>query len=135
MLKGINNFLWFINQNWTSIAVCIGLLIMLYRKLEEYISKSEDEKVEIAKKQIKEIILNLVSKAEANYIEWNKAGSIKRSEVIQEIYERYPLLEDVVNQEELIKFIDDAIDEALVTLRKVIEENKDSFDLNAKEEK
>lgn len=135
MLKGINNFLWFINQNWTSIVVCIGLLIMLYRKLEEYISKSEDEKVEIAKKQIKEIILNLVSKAEANYIEWNQAGSIKRSEVIQEIYERYPVLEDVVNQEELIKFIDDAIDEALVTLRKVLENNKDSFALNTKEEK
>lgn len=123
-MKGINNFLLFINQNWTSIMVCIGLLIMLFRKVSDYLSKSEEEKIEIAKKQIKEVILKAVSTAEEDYESWNKAGQIKRAQVIDEIFKEYPILNKVSNQEELIKFIDSAIDEALVTLNGIIKENR-----------
>ena len=125
ILNGIQNFLSFINENWTNIMVVIGLGIAVGRKVKDYFSKSDDEKIAIAKSQINEMILKMVSDAEEDYEEWNKAGSIKRSQVIGEIFAKYPVLSKVVNQTELIQWIDDEIDNALKTLRKVIEENND----------
>ena len=40
ILHGIQNFLQFINDNWTCIVVIIGLLISLYKKIENYLEKS-----------------------------------------------------------------------------------------------
>ncbi len=130
ILNGIQNFLTFINDNWTSIMVIIGLCIAIYRKAKDYFSKSDEEKIAIAKTQIHEMILKLITDAEIDYEEWSKAGSIKRSQVIGEIFATYPILSKVVDQNELIQWIDDEIDNALDTLRKVIEENKKSDDEN-----
>lgn len=124
VLNGINNFLELIYQNWTLIVVVLGVAITIYKKVKEYNGKSNEEKIEIAKKQIQEIILKLISDAEVDYEEWNKAGSIKRSQVIEEIFIKYPILSKAVNQEELIKWIDEIIDSALVTLREIVDENK-----------
>ena len=123
ILNGIQNFLQFINSNWTSIMVIIGLCVAIGRKAKNYFSKSNDEKIAIAKTQIHEMILKMISDAEEDYEEWNKAGSIKRSQVIGVIFNTYPVLSTVVNQDELIEWIDNEIDNALITLRKVIEEN------------
>ena len=130
ILNGIQNFLTFINDIWTSIMVIIGLCIAIYRKAKDYFSKSDEEKIAIAKTQIHEMILKLITDAEVDYEEWSKAGSIKRSQVIGEIFATYPILSKVVDQNELIQWIDDEIDNALNTLRKVIEENKKSDDEN-----
>lgn len=124
ILDGIKNFLEFVNQNWTSIAVVIGLAIAVTKKVIDYFSKSDEEKIEIAKKQIRETILKLITEAEQDYDEWKLAGSIKRAQVIDEIFANYPILSKVTDQKELIKWIDDAIDDSLVTLRKIVEENK-----------
>ena len=123
-LTGLQNFLNIINDNWTTILVCAGLIVGIVKKTQDYLSKSDDEKIEIAKAQIKQVILKKISDAEVDYEEWNKAGNIKRSQVIAEIYKEYPILSKVVDQTELTKYIDDAIDDALVELRKVIESNK-----------
>lgn len=123
ILNGIQNFLQFINDNWTSIMVIIGLCVAIGRKAKNYFNKSDDEKIAIAKTQIHEMILKMITDAEEDYEEWNKAGSIKRSQVIGVIFNTYPVLSKVVNQEELIQWIDDEIDNALIILRKVIEEN------------
>ena len=69
-------------------------------------------------------MLKMITDAEVDYEDWNKAGSIKRSQVIKEIFKEYPVLSKVTNQEEIIQFIDDAIDNSLKELRKTIEENK-----------
>ena len=124
MLNGIKNFLQFINDNWTSIIIIIGLCIAIGKKAKDYFSKSRDEKIAIAKTQIHEMILKLITDAEEDYEQWNKAGSIKRSQVISEIFAMYPVLSKVVNQNGLIQWIDNEIDGALITLRKVIEGNK-----------
>ena len=124
ILNGIQNFLQLINDNWTSILVIIGLLLALWKKIESYSKLSTDKKIEIAKKQISENILKLITQAEKDYAEWEKAGSIKRSEVISEIYKEYPILAKVVNQEELVKWIDEQIDNALPTLREIIKQNE-----------
>lgn len=129
ILNGIKNFLSLINDNWTTILVIIGLALALWKKIESYSKLSTDKKIEIAKKQISENILKLITQAEKDYAEWEKAGSIKRSEVISEIYKEYPILAKVVNQEELVKWIDEQIDNALPTLRDIIKQNaKDKTD-------
>lgn len=129
ILNGIKNFLSLINDNWTTILVIVGLVLALWKKVESYSKLSTDKKIEIAKKQISENILKLITQAEKDYAEWEKAGSIKRSEVISEIYKEYPILAKVVNQEELVKWIDEQIDNALPTLRDIIKQNeKDTSD-------
>lgn len=124
ILNGIKNFLSLINDNWTTILVIVGLALALLKKIESYSKLSTDKKIEIAKKQISENILKLITQAEKDYAEWEKAGSIKRSEVISEIYKEYPILAKVVNQEELVKWIDEQIDNALPTLRDIIKQNE-----------
>ena len=123
-LQGIQNFLKIINENWTTIIVIIGLAIGTVNRIKKYINLTDDEKIEIAKTQISETILKLISDAESDYSEWKKAGSIKRSQVIEDIFIKYPILSKVADQTEIVKWIDDEIDNALETLREIIEENK-----------
>lgn len=124
ILNGIQNFLQLINDNWTTIMVIIGLAIAVGKKVTDYFSKSDEEKIEIAKAQIKETVLKMVTEAELDYEEWNKAGSIKRSQVIGQIYADYPILSKVVDQQALIEWIDETIDESLKTLRDVVSNNQ-----------
>lgn len=119
-MDGIQNFLTFINDNWTSIIVIIGLILAIYKKAKVYFSKSNDEKIAIAKAQIKERILKIITDAEIDFEEWNQAGSIKHSQVIGEIFEKYPILSKSINQQEVISWIDKEIDNSLKTLRKVV---------------
>lgn len=123
LLTGIKNFLELINQNWTLITVIIGLGILAFKKIRSYLSLSEQEKINTALEQVRITALEMVTDAEDVYQNWVKAGAIKRSEVIGRIFEEYPILNKVTDQETLIKTIDKIIDEALVEMRKVIEEN------------
>ena len=122
-MKGIQSFLEFINKNWTTIAVCLGLLIGIVKKVQDFFSKTDEERIEIVKKEIQQTMLKMISDAEANYADWNKAGEIKRSQVIKEIYERYPILSKAINQEEMVAWIDREIDNSLKTLREIIKIN------------
>lgn len=119
-MDGIQNFLSLINDNWTSIMVIIGLMLAIYKKAKIYFSKSNDEKIAIAKAQIRERMLKMITDAEIDFEEWNQAGSIKRSQVIGEIFEKYPILSKSINQQEVISWIDEEIDNSLKTLRKVV---------------
>lgn len=126
ILDGIKNFLQLINDNWVTITVIIGLALGIYKKAKDYFNKSDEEKIEIAKKQISQIMLKKISDAEKDYEEWNKAGSIKRSQVIEQIYRGYPILEKVMSQDELIAWIDTEIDNALPTLREIWKQNEEN---------
>lgn len=126
ILDGVKNFLELVNENWTTIIVIIGLVIAVTKKAINYFSKSDEEKIAIAKKQIQETMLKLITDAEQDYEEWKQAGSIKRAQVIDELFTNYPILSKVTDQEDLIKWIDDTIDEALITLREIVETNKQS---------
>ena len=125
-MEGLQKFLQLLNDNWTSILVCIGLVIGIVKKTQDYMSKSQDEKIEIAKKQIKTTILKRISDAEVDWQEWSKAGSIKRAQVIKQIYEEYPILSKVVDQKALTEWIDEQIDSALDTLREIVKTNATS---------
>lgn len=123
-MEGIVKFLNAINDNYVFILVIIGLLISIVKKTKAFISSSDDEKVSIAKEQISEIILKLVAEAEVDYEEWNKAGSIKRSQVIKQIYDEYPILSKVVDQQALVAWIDEVINNALKELRTIVAGNQ-----------
>lgn len=121
MLNGIKNFLQIVNDNWVTICVIISLAISAFQKIKGFIQKSDEEKIAIAKKQIRETMLKMVSDAESDYGEWNKSGKIKRSQVIKKIYEMYPILAKAVDQDELTAWIDAEIDASLGTLNTLIE--------------
>lgn len=124
MLNGLLNFLQFLYDNWTVIIVIISLIIAIVQKTKSYFSKSNDEKISIAKAQIREVVLKLISDAEVDYESWNQAGSIKRSQVIQKIFADYPILSKATDQDSIIQWIDDAINDSLKTLRKIVAENQ-----------
>lgn len=124
ILNGIQNFLMLVNNHWTEIIVIIGLALVLYKRVKNYLSKTDEEKIEIAKVQIKETALRLVTDAEMDYKEWVKAGAVKRAQVVEEIFMMYPILVKVTNQNELVAWIDDIIDEALETMREIFAENE-----------
>lgn len=123
-MEGLQKFLQILNDNWTSILVCAGLIVGIIKNTHDYMSKSQEEKIELAKKQIQTTILKMISDAEVDWQEWSKAGSIKRSQVIKQIYEEYPILTKVVDQDALIKYIDEQIDGALDTLREIVKTNE-----------
>ena len=123
----------FINDNWTSIIVIISLIIAIVQKAKSYFTKSKQEKVNAAKAQITQIIMKLITDAEIDYGTWEKAGSIKRAQVIQKIFTEYPVLSKVADQQEIVDFIDKTINDALKELRKIVAENK-STEETTKEE-
>lgn len=125
-LYGIQNLLQFLNDNWGVIVSILGLAFALSKKIQDFINKSNEEKIEIAKKQIQETMLKLITDAEISWQEYKKSGSIKRSQVIEQIFDKYPILSKSTNQEEVIAFIDEMIDDALETMRIVFEENKNN---------
>lgn len=122
-MEGIKSFLQLLNDNWTTILVCIGLIVGLVQRTVNYFSKPNEKRIEIVKEQIEQSILKMITDAEANYDEWNKAGQIKRSQVIGKIFAQYPILSKAVNQQEIIDWIDDEIDKSLKTLEDVIAKN------------
>lgn len=126
IVNGIQKFVQLINDNWTLIIIVVGLIVTLVERVRKYLELSDQEKIEAIKALIKNTILENVTNAEIEYEEWVKAGAIKRAQVIGEIYEKYPVLYTVVDQEGLIKWLDNAINEALETMRKIFEENSET---------
>lgn len=120
ILNGIKNFLQFINDNWVTICTIIGLAIALYKKIKRFLSLSKKEKIATAKLQVNEIILKLVTDAEFDYQEWSKSGAIKRAQVLDKIFATYPILSSVENKDELMVWLDDIIDKALLVLKDII---------------
>ena len=85
---------------------------------EEEKQKQADIAIAQAKLALDNFILGLVADAEVNWQdEGSKLGEVKRAEVIQRIYEQYPIFNEVADQKELVAYIDDLINHALITVR------------------
>ena len=120
VLNFIKDVLEAANNYWTLVVVIIGLSIALYEKIKKYLQTSKEEKIEMAKTALKENLLKYMADAEIEWSSYEKSGEIKRAQVISKIYEDYPILKEYLNQEELIKYIDDEINKLKVTVDKVI---------------
>jgi len=125
IMNGFMNFLMFVNNHWTEIIVIIGLVLVVSKKVATYLNMSDDQKIEIAKKQLSETMLKLVTRAEKDYNAWVQAGAVKRSEVIDAIFQKYPILNRVTDQKTLIAEIDKMIDAALVEMREIFSKNQE----------
>lgn len=130
-MESINKFMNFLIENWTMLCAIVVIGIAAYEWVQNFLKKSKEEQeaiiqeqIEIAKEQVREIMLKLVTEAEKDYREWIKAGEIKRAQVIDAVFEKYPILLMVTNQAELIEWMDKTIDEALKKMRKIFEENE-----------
>jgi len=123
-MTGIERFISYLSENWVMLLVLTGALISISRLVSKYLALDNAEKIETAKRLIKEIMLKMITEAEIDFEEWNKSGSIKRSKVIAEIYDKYPILSKAASQEEVIAFIDAEINNSLKTLREILKENK-----------
>ena len=122
-MDSIINFLAFLNENWIYILICIGIIVGIIQKTISYFEKSTKEKIEIAKSQVKEILLKMVADAEAEYSDILDAGKIKRSKVISNIFDQFPILSKAIDQDNLISWIDSEIDNSLDTLHSIIDSN------------
>ena len=123
-MTGLENFLGYLSENWVMILVLIGAAFSIGKLISKYLELGTEEKIEVVKKLIREAMLKMITEAEIDFEEWNKSGSIKRSKVIADIYEKYPILSKAASQEEVIAFIDSEINNSLKTLREVLKENK-----------
>lgn len=122
VLSGIKNLLMFISDHWAEIVTVLCIMFLAYKRVADFLAKSEGDRIQIAKEQIRINMLKYVTDAEEEYANWVKAGEIKRSQVISQIYADYPILSKIVAQDELIAWIDQTINDALKTMRKIIEE-------------
>lgn len=133
-MKSIIDLLKWIQDNWASIVTVLVLAFGIYERAKKFWNdwktKTEEEKkqaekeafdkaVEVAKKALADYILILVSKAEIDWqSEDGKLGQTKRAQVIEQIYIKYPILEQVQDKTELLAYIDSLITEALKIVRK-----------------
>jgi len=126
-MTAIYNFLTWIENNWTMIVAIATLLFAIYMKAKSAVNKwlemtdeerqkETEEQIKKAKQAIANYILSFVAQAEIDWAE-KGLGAIKRAQVIEKIYKDYPILLEVVDQQELMRFIDEHIDQALEIVR------------------
>lgn len=119
-MEGINNTINLITQNWSTIVAIIGLCFLGYVEVKKYLKMSDEEKVQAALKAIKPQLIKLMSEAEIRWNDYKKSGELKKATVIQKIYEQFPMLKTYKSQEELIKMLEDMIDEQMKNMNKII---------------
>lgn len=130
-MNGILHFLKWIDYNWTLIVLAISLIFSIAIKAkiafnkwlkmtDEEKQKDLEEQIEKTRQAIANYILSLVASAEEDW-KGKGLGSIKKAQVIEKIYKNYPILLEVKDQCELMKFFDEHIDLALETVREKLQ--------------
>ena len=127
-MKSIINLLEFLNDNWTYILIIASLLFAIYRKTVKWIKASKKKKIDTTIIIVSNIILEKIANAEEDWIIYTKTGSIKRSKVINEIYESYPILKEYADQEYVIECIDNLIDKGLKDIKHTLNDIKNNPD-------
>lgn len=121
-MNGILNFLTWLSDNWTMILMCVVIVISLAQRAKVFFSKSKEEQVKIALEQVRLGMLDLVTEAEKTY--GSGTGTLKRSQVIQKVFERYPILSKVTSVDSLTIQLDKMINDSLSDMRKLLESNE-----------
>ena len=128
-LNGFYNFFRFIVEHWTSLIICLALILVMSQKIIAFMQLEHDKKVEIAWKIISEKMLACVMDAEIEY--QSGTGRIKRSAVIAKVYEAYPILNSIADQEEVLAKIDELINMSLVEMKKILSSKGGNVDGNS----
>lgn len=124
-MKSLMNLVTFLDENWTYILIIASILFGLYKKTMAWIKVNEKSKIDTTILIVSNIILEKLAKAEEDWVTYKKTGTIKRSKVINEIYEQYPVLKKYVDQEYVIAQIDKLIEDGLKELEKTLKDIQD----------
>jgi hypothetical protein len=91
-----------------------------YKKLSEKDKENERKRLlNLTLKKIQDIMPYLTANAEENWNHLDKSGIIKRSEVLNIIYESYPILKELYDEEWIVSEIDRIINQTLLDIRKI----------------
>ena len=110
----------FLDSAWSIFLVLLGIFIFLCNKITNYMKLTKEQKVEAALKVVKAELLKLMSDAEIEWQDFNKSGEIKKSQVISEIYKKFPFLAEYISQDELIEKIGEMIEEQKAKMDEII---------------
>lgn len=72
---------------------------------------------------IRSILLYLMSEAEEAWQDYEKSGAIKKSQVITMIYEKFPVLHKVADQDYVVEQISQMIENEMDELRTIMSKN------------
>lgn len=120
----IEKVLTFVCNNWTGILIGFAVLYLIYEKVVAFFKLSKEERIAAAKEMISQSILKKVADAEEDYENIKSAGAIKRAQVLDDIYLQYPILNKVADPEELTRWLDAKIEEALCRLTEVLKKEE-----------
>ena len=125
-MQGILSFIKFLEYAWPYIVLIVAGIIYIKIYLKKFYEMSAEEQkaeeerlIELTLSKISEIMPSLVATAEENWNYLEKSGIIKRAEVINLIYERYPILKEYSDQETLTNKLDEIIDTTLEKVRTI----------------
>lgn len=119
------NFLQKIVNYAPEITIIVVGLLGVFKSYMRVSKLSKQEKVEAAMKVIKEELLSLMSNAELEWKRYKKAGDLKRSKVLTDIYTQFPFLATYIDQDTLCEKIYSMIESEMDTMNRIIK-SKDS---------
>lgn len=122
-MNGILNFLNMLNDNWTLILAAAAALFGIAAKTHKWVRMGEEEKRKAAIEAVRKSMLAMVTEAEQKY--GSGTGTVKRSDVLKEIFEQYPVLAQAIHIDGTTELLDSMIDTALKDLRKLLEDNNE----------
>lgn len=123
-MKSLVNLLTFLDENWSQIVIVLALLYGIYLKAKSLYKSMKQRKIDTTILIVSQIILEKLAVAEDEWNNYVKTGTIKRSKVINEIYESYPILKEYIDQDYIINKLDELIDNGLKELKKTLDDIK-----------
>ena len=119
-MRGISNTLNFIQENWSNFLFIIAIILVCCDKVKDYFKMSKEDRVKSTLVIIKKELLKLMCDAELDWSHIQKSGELKKSQVIKKIYEQFPILNQYVDQDELIKMIETMIEDGMEKMNSII---------------
>ena len=126
--KGMEAFMSFVDwvgRDYVMILLVIFAICSCFIKIEKSLRDSNEARINTALDAVKKEILIMMSDAEVKWKNYPKAGQLKRSEVFQKIFEKYPVLKEHDAQDDIEKIVDEYISEYLKETQTVV--NDKSF--------
>ena len=110
--------------NAYDVAVVLIVLVLAIlagiREYKKYMNMSKEDRLKAILTIVKKEVLELMCSAEEIYSEYEKSGKLKESNVISEIYEKFPVLSEFKNQDEIIDIISGFIKDEMDSMNKIV---------------
>ncbi len=110
--------------NAYDVAVVLIVLVLAIlagiREYKKYMNMSKEDRLKAILTIVKKEVLELMCSAEEIYSEYEKSGKLKESNVISQIYKKFPVLSEFKNQDEIIDIISGFIKDEMDSMNKIV---------------